>query len=192
MLHRVILVFAVAAAAGAHVLIAALPASQDFADPSPRAEMAVSYAGTAGAERIAANRTTAQTGRTATTTQTRPNTLPSRTASTSTGTSTSTVTGTGTNAGSAASIRAAFLQKIESMKTYPALARASGIQGSVRLRVILDEQGNLASMTVLQTSGNYMLDEAAEKLVRNALPFQHHTPSFTCEFSVAYRLSDPK
>jgi len=195
--HRGLLISAIAVTAVLHAFLFAFPSIRS-ASVHPETGTNISYAPEKGtAPGITGERTSGVAGRTGTVRPAATSTGGDRLAGNrgNQGNNTSraeSVTGTGSRAGSAAEVRSAFLQKIESIKTYPPLARSAGMEGSVRFRVILDEHGNLTSLTTLATSGYWILDEAATKLVRSALPFPHHMPSFTCEFSIAYRLSEKK
>jgi TonB family protein len=50
---------------------------------------------------------------------------------------------------------------------YPTKARVLGIEGTVRLLVTIDPQGNPVSVEIHEESGSYRLDEAARRAVRN-------------------------
>ena len=54
---------------------------------------------------------------------------------------------------------------------YPQEARAKGIKGDVMLMVIIEPNGQVKSIKVLQSSGATILDEAAKNSVRKAAPF---------------------
>lgn len=54
---------------------------------------------------------------------------------------------------------------------YPQEARAKGITGEVRLMVIILPTGKVKAITVLESSGSKILDEAAKASVRKAAPF---------------------
>ena len=54
---------------------------------------------------------------------------------------------------------------------YPQEARAKGIKGDVMLMVIIEPNGQVKSIKVLQSSGAPILDEAAKNSVRKAAPF---------------------
>ncbi len=49
---------------------------------------------------------------------------------------------------------------------YPPLARKRGQEGTVRVRAHIDEQGKLIDVSVAQSSGHTLLDDAALKTVR--------------------------
>lgn len=50
---------------------------------------------------------------------------------------------------------------------YPTKARVLGIEGTVRLLVTIDAQGNPESVEIHEESGSYRLDEAARRAVRD-------------------------
>lgn len=54
---------------------------------------------------------------------------------------------------------------------YPAAARAQGIYGSLRLLVSINRDGSLHNVQVLASSGQPILDRAAQRIVRLAAPF---------------------
>ncbi|MEJ2691286.1 MAG: energy transducer TonB, partial [Deltaproteobacteria bacterium] len=52
---------------------------------------------------------------------------------------------------------------------YPPMARRRGYSGTVMLKVLVDAQGQVAGLTVEQSSGHHILDEEALKSVRQWL-----------------------
>ncbi len=54
---------------------------------------------------------------------------------------------------------------------YPEEARRRGLHGDVLLTVVLDLDGSIKSIEVIQSSGQKLLDAAAERIVRLAAPF---------------------
>lgn len=54
---------------------------------------------------------------------------------------------------------------------YPEEARRHGLHGDVLLTVVLDLDGSIKSINVIQSSGQKVLDAAAERIVRLAAPF---------------------
>ena len=54
---------------------------------------------------------------------------------------------------------------------YPEEARRNGIYGSLRLLVVIRSDGNIDRMSVLESSGQKVLDQAALKIVRLSAPF---------------------
>nr|WP_211200169.1 energy transducer TonB [Rhodanobacter sp. B2A1Ga4] len=54
---------------------------------------------------------------------------------------------------------------------YPEEARSRGLHGDVLLTVVLNLDGSIKSIEVIQSSGQKVLDAAAERIVRLAAPF---------------------
>ena len=54
---------------------------------------------------------------------------------------------------------------------YPEEARRRGLHGDVLLTVVLSLDGSIKSIEVIQSSGQKVLDAAAERIVRLAAPF---------------------
>ena len=54
---------------------------------------------------------------------------------------------------------------------YPEEARRRGLHGNVLLTVVLNLDGSIKSIDVIQSSGQPVLDAAAERIVRLAAPF---------------------
>lgn len=57
-------------------------------------------------------------------------------------------------------------------ENYPEEARQKKIFGAMRLAVALERDGNVASVEILQSSGQRVLDQAAVRIVRLAAPFE--------------------
>ncbi len=82
-----------------------------------------------------------------------------------------------TQVNAAASPEANYLRswqrKIETIGNlnYPQAARQLGIYGELRLLVVIDSRGGLKDVRVLASSGEPVLDQAAENIVRRAEPF---------------------
>lgn len=55
-------------------------------------------------------------------------------------------------------------------KYYPRAARTSGAQGTVRLYLVVDRQGNVLNVAVADSSGSPILDQAAKDMVKRAEP----------------------
>lgn len=68
-------------------------------------------------------------------------------------------------------------QRIEQVGNarYPEQARRQGIHGQVRMLVAINRDGTIRDISVLQSSGHSVLDDAAVRIVRQAGPF----PPFT-------------
>lgn len=66
-----------------------------------------------------------------------------------------------------------FLQRLEAVgnKYYPESSIRYGLYGSLRLLVVVRQDGSLEEIRVLESSGYAVLDEAAIKTVRMAAPF---------------------
>ncbi|MDA8864097.1 energy transducer TonB [Pseudomonadales bacterium] len=64
-------------------------------------------------------------------------------------------------------------RKIEAVGNlnYPEAARRGGIYGSLRLMVAINANGSLKEVRVLQSSGEPILDQAAQNIIRLAEPF---------------------
>lgn len=56
-------------------------------------------------------------------------------------------------------------------KKYPRIAKSRGWQGKVVIQFKIDNQGNILSKSVLQSSGHNVLDKAALKMAAKAAPF---------------------
>lgn len=82
-----------------------------------------------------------------------------------------------TSVSAKASYDAAYLnmwaQKIEGVgnKHYPQTALRRGIFGQLRLSVLLDSNGGVENVEILQSSGHSVLDNAAIQIVKLASPF---------------------
>lgn len=66
-----------------------------------------------------------------------------------------------------------FRQKVESYgnQYYPEQAKLEGLAGEVRLMVILNQQGGLRDIRMMQSSGSEILDRAAIDSVKKSAPF---------------------
>ena len=69
--------------------------------------------------------------------------------------------------------RDAWRKKVERIGNlnYPEEARRQGIYGSLRVSVLINQDGSLQHMRVLQSSGHKVLDQAALNIVRLSAPF---------------------
>ncbi len=90
-------------------------------------------------------------------------------------TNTQTVTGNATTHGVAASYLENFRRHVERVANqyYPEQARRQNIMGDVRLMVIVDAKGQVKAITLLESSGSKILDEAAKQSVRQSAPYGH-------------------
>lgn len=66
-----------------------------------------------------------------------------------------------------------FRQKVEMFgnRDYPEAAKQQALSGDVRLMVIINAQGGIRAIRLLESSGHAILDEAAKTSVRRAAPF---------------------
>ena len=80
--------------------------------------------------------------------------------------------------------RDAWRKKVERIGNlnYPEEARRQGIYGSLRVSVLINKDGSLQQMRVLQSSGHKVLDQAALNIVRLSAPF---TP-FSSDLAAKY------
>lgn len=59
---------------------------------------------------------------------------------------------------------------------YPPEARSSGIYGSLRMVVVLEKDGSVKDVEILNSSGSKVLDDAAIRIVRLSAPFAPFPP----------------
>lgn len=59
---------------------------------------------------------------------------------------------------------------------YPKEALNRGITGSLRLSVIINADGTIHEITINQSSGKRILDDAARQIVRRSAPFERFSP----------------
>lgn len=66
-----------------------------------------------------------------------------------------------------------FRQKVEfyGNRYYPDVAKVQRLAGEVRLMVILNKNGGIRALRLIESSGHPLLDEAAKTSVRKAAPF---------------------
>ena len=64
---------------------------------------------------------------------------------------------------------------------YPSEARRSKITGSLRLLVVVDADGALASARLIESSGHAVLDDAALRIVRLAAPYAPFPPTIRAQ-----------
>lgn len=69
--------------------------------------------------------------------------------------------------------RDAWRKKVERIGNlnYPEEARRQGLYGNLRMRVLINRDGSLQEVRVLQSSGHKVLDQAALNIVRLSAPF---------------------
>lgn len=84
-----------------------------------------------------------------------------------------TVNSNATTHGKAAAYLENFRQHVERVanRYYPETARTKRITGDVRLMVIIDAQGQVKAIQLLESSGSAILDEAAKQSVRQSAPY---------------------
>ncbi|WP_435980135.1 energy transducer TonB [Psychrobacter sp. DM4] len=101
-----------------------------------------------------------------------------------------------TTKGAAADYLNTFREYVERVGNlnYPAQARTQGITGEVRLMVILNNDGTIKAISLLESSGSTILDEGAKQSVRKAAPFGKFTKDMSDIFELrlirTYRYSD--
>ncbi len=70
------------------------------------------------------------------------------------------------------SYKAYALKRIASKKSYPLKARATGLEGSVKLHVVIGSGGELELAEITQPCSHELLNEAALLAVKNSAPFK--------------------
>lgn len=61
--------------------------------------------------------------------------------------------------------------RIEENRTYPASARRSGYEGTTSIQLTIGPNGRLTSAQIVRSSGHFVLDRAANRMVQKAAPF---------------------
>jgi protein TonB len=80
--------------------------------------------------------------------------------------------------------------RIMKNKIYPQVARKRNIEGVVQLLLTLDAQGQLLELSILESSGNKILDKAALSLIKKVLPYEHGLgQEFSVKIPIRYDLS---
>ncbi len=64
--------------------------------------------------------------------------------------------------------------KLEKNKTYPMMARRRGMEGTVKMKLVIAPNGSLVESQVVASSGHDVLDNEALKLVRSVFPIKHN------------------
>jgi TonB family protein len=64
-----------------------------------------------------------------------------------------------------------IIGELNKHRYYPDLARPLGLTGVARFIVVIDRAGKLVGMQLVQSTGSELLDRAAEKAIRDTLPF---------------------
>ena len=95
------------------------------------------------------------------------------------------------DANAVATYKSYALGRIASKKTYPYAARSRGFEGKVRVRIVIDPDGTLAQMDILEPSEYEMLNKACLAAIKKAAPFKKMasgmsamTLSFVMDFSL--------
>ncbi|MBF0107240.1 MAG: energy transducer TonB [Deltaproteobacteria bacterium] len=86
----------------------------------------------------------------------------------------------------APSILANIRKKIMSSKDYPLTARENNLTGSVRVSFKINRDGLLEYVTILSGSGHDVLDKAALKTIRRAVPLPYYPKAIALDLE--YRL----
>jgi TonB family protein len=95
---------------------------------------------------------------------------------------------TGTAINKSAIIRS-FVDRIESLKHYPYIARRRGIQGTALIFVHLNKNGELKDVVLRKSSGHEILDKSAVELIKKATPFRHgYHSDLKIEIPITYKL----
>lgn len=85
-----------------------------------------------------------------------------------------------------------LLRRIETLKQYPALARVNHLEGRVVVRIVIEEDGRIASVEIAKSSGHDVLDQAAMETLRQASPIALSRPleksPVTMHIPLSYRL----
>jgi len=77
---------------------------------------------------------------------------------------------------------------IERVKTYPALARKRGIEGTVQVSFRITLTGEPEEIRIMKSSGFRILDRATLRVVKKAAPYPHLDRRV--EVPVAYKLRE--
>lgn len=85
-----------------------------------------------------------------------------------------------------------LLHRIETLKQYPASARLNHLEGRVIVRIVIEEDGRIASIAIEKSSGHEVLDQAALDTLRRASPIAMSRPleksPVTMQIPLSYRL----
>jgi len=87
-------------------------------------------------------------------------------------------------------IIAQIKNKIAHNKYYPNSAKRRGIEGRVGLQLAVSQNGTIQSLHIINSSGSKILDKAAIKSVRSAVPFIKMAQSITFKFFMKFNLED--
>jgi len=64
--------------------------------------------------------------------------------------------------------------RLEKNKTYPMMARRRGMEGIVKMKLVISPSGTLVNSEIVSSSGYDVLDNEAMKLVRSVFPIKHN------------------
>jgi periplasmic protein TonB len=89
-------------------------------------------------------------------------------------------------------VRDALRRRIVEMKQYPAQARLNHLEGKVILRAVIRADGHLGDLSVKESSGHRVLDDAAMEVIRRIcpVPLKHvlGKPEIVVMIPIDYRL----
>lgn len=86
-------------------------------------------------------------------------------------------------------IISSFVNKIESLKHYPYIARRRGMEGTVIVFVHISKAGELKEAALRMSSGYEILDRSALDLIKKAIPFRHgYHSDLKIEIPITYKL----
>ncbi|MFM8551983.1 MAG: energy transducer TonB [Nitrospiraceae bacterium] len=82
--------------------------------------------------------------------------------------------------------------RVEQLKHYPHMARANRWEGRVVLRAVIGEDGQLVDLTIAESSGHSVLDDAAVDVLKKAAPLALPQPlgrsQVVVQVPISYRL----
>jgi protein TonB len=64
--------------------------------------------------------------------------------------------------------------RLEKNKNYPMMARRRGMEGTVKMKLVISATGSLVNSEIVASSGHEILDKEALKLVRSVFPIKHN------------------
>lgn len=64
--------------------------------------------------------------------------------------------------------------RLEKNKNYPMMARRRGMEGTVKMKLVISPAGSLVNSEIVASSGHEILDKEALKLVRSVFPIKHN------------------
>lgn len=86
----------------------------------------------------------------------------------------------------------AIVRRVEELKRYPAAARIERAEGRVVVKAVINEDGSVGEIEIVQSSGFPILDKAAVETIKQAAPFHlpHPLgrPRLTIKIPISYRL----